>query len=458
MATTSAIGSGAIDVNGIVSQLMTIERRPLDVLQKRESEIQSKLSAFGRIQSALSTLDSALAKLRSATTFNATKATASGDGLTVTSNASAAPGRYSIVVTTLARAQSSASSAFVDATAAIGSGTITIRNAQGGVAGAIQIGGSGEPQTVGALRDAINAADAGVRASLVTDSSGTRLLLTASESGAAKAFSIETAGTPAAELANLTGAPAQSAADAAFTLNGLALASASNKLTGAVEGLTIELKKEQPATPIDITVDRDVDAVKTALDDFVKAYNDAEKLYDDLSKFDANTRTGAILNGDSALRRMHTQLKSMLTESRTAAAGEYTRLSQAGIELLADGSIKLNEDKFRAAATADMAKVARLFTTSSAIADEQGFGVRLHLAVNGFIDPEGALGARQEGLRASIRSLDQQQERWTARLILIERRLRDQYSRLDALVSGNESRSAALANALAGLQANRQST
>jgi len=452
MATTSAIGGGAIDVNSIVSQLMTIERRPLDVLQKRESDIQSKLSAFGRVQGALSTLDSALAKLQSSTTFNATKATASGDGLTVASDASAVPGRYSIVVTSLARAQSSASSAFADSSAAIGSGTITIKDAQGNVAAAIQIGGSGEPQTVAALRDAINAADAGVRASLVTDSSGTRLLLTSSDTGATNAFTVEASGTPAAELANLTAAPAQAAADAALTLNGLALTSASNKLTGVVEGLTIDLKKEQPATPIDITVDRDADAVKAALDDFIKAYNDAEKLYDDLSKYDPNTRTGAILNGDSALRRMHSQLKSLLTASRTAAAGEYTRLSQVGVELQADGSVKLNEDKFRAAAAADPAKVSRLFTTASAIADEQGFGVRMHIAITAFIDPEGTLGSRQEGLRASIRTLDTQQERWNARLALIEQRLRDQYSRLDALLSSNQAQSNALANALAGLQ------
>jgi flagellar hook-associated protein 2 len=413
------------------------------------------LSAFGRVQGALSTLDSALAKLQSTTTFNATKATASGDGLAVTSSASASPGRYSLVVTGLASGQTSASSAFADSSAAIGSGTITIKDAQGNVASAIQIGGSGEPQTVAALRDAINAADAGVRASLVNDSSGTRLVLTSSDTGIANAFSVETSGAPAAELASMTAAPAQAAADATFTVNGLALTSASNKLTSTVEGLTIELRKEQPTTPIDIVVDRDADAVKAALESFVKAYNDAEKLYDDLSKYDPNTRTGAILNGDSALRRMHSQLKSLLTASRTATAGEFTRLSQVGLELQADGSLKLDEDKFRVAAAADMAKVSRLFSSTAATADEQGLGVRLHLAVTAFIDPEGTLGARQESLRASIRRLDTEQERWSARLASIEKRLRDQYSRLDALLAGNQAQSTALANALAGLQSGR---
>lgn len=451
MATTSAVGGGAIDVNGIVSQLMLIERRPLDAIQKRETDIQSKLSAFGRVQAALSTLDAAIAKLRSVTTFNATKATASGDGLAVASYEGALPGRYSITVTSLAKAQSSASTAFADASAPIGSGTLTLKDAQGSVAAAIQFGGAGEPQTVTELRDAINAADAGVRASLVTDSSGTRLLLSASDTGTANAFSVETSGTPAAELANLTAAPAQAAADADFTLNGLVLTSASNKLTGVVQGLTIDLKKEQPGTPIDISVERDTDSVKTALGEFVKAYNDAEKLFDDLSKYDPNTKKGAVLNGDSALWRMQSQLKSIVTASRTAASGEYTRLSQVGVELQADGSLKLNEDKFSAAAAADLSKVTRLFTTDSATAEAQGFGVRLHSVINGFIDPEGTLGARQDGLRASIRSLDSQQERWNARLTLIEQRLRDQYSRLDALLSNAQAQSTALANALAGL-------
>lgn len=449
---SSPIGGGMIDVNGIVTSLMQVERRPLTVLQKRETEIQSKLSAFGRVQGALSSLESALSKLQGLNAFSAMKATSSNDGVAVTAGSSAKPGRYAIVVSTLARAQSSASTAFADATASVGTGTFTIKDAQGAVAATIAIGGTGEPQTVAQLRDAINDAEAGVSAVLVNDAGGTRLVLTASESGTENAFTVETSGTPAAQLAGLTGAPSQPAANASFSLNGLPLTSSTNKLTDVVEGLTITLAKAQPSTTVDVTVEKDIDAAKSSVDDFIKAYNEAEKLFDDLMKYDANTRTGAVLNGDFALRQIQVKLRSILGASRTAAVGEYKRLSEVGIEVTSDGGLKLAEGKFRDAMTADAAKVTRLFTTTSTAEAEQGFGVRLRAAVKGFLDAEGALGARQEGLRASIRSIDQQQARLEARMTLIEERLRREYSRLDALVSNNQSQSAALANALNGLQ------
>jgi flagellar hook-associated protein 2 len=451
MAATGAIGGGAIDVNGIVSQLMKIERRPLDALEKRENDIRSRLSAFGRVQGALAALESALSRLQAAGAFDAARVGASGDGVAATAAAGAAPGRYEITVTALARAQSSASGAFAGASSSIGSGTFTIRDAQGATVAAIAMGGAGEPQTVSELRDAINAAGAGVRASLLTDGSGTRLLLTAAETGLANAFTVETTGAPASSLAALTGAPAQAAADAEFSLNGLALSSASNRLPGLIEGLTIELKRAQPGVPVEVTVERDIDSARAAVADFVKAYNDARRLLDDLTKYDPAARSAAVLNGESVLRQVQSQLRSALSGSRSAAAGEYTRLSEVGVEFQADGSLKLDDSRFRAAAAAGLDKVARLFAASSSSPDERGFAVRLKAVVKSFVDADGALSGRQEGLRASIRTLDAQQERWEARLALIEKRLRDQYSRLDALVAINQSRSNALANALAAL-------
>ena len=451
MSATGVIGGGAIDVNGIVTQLMKIERRPLEALERRENDIRSRLSAFGRVQGALSALEAAVTRLQAAGAFSGTKVSVAGDGIAATAAAGAAPGRYDVVVSTLARAQSSVSGAFADAAASVGSGTFTIKDAQGATVAAIAIGGAGEPQTVGELRDAINAAGVGVRAALVTDTAGTRLLLTSAETGLANAFTVETSGAPAAQLADLAGPPVQTAADAAFSVNGLALSSSSNRLTGVIEGLTIDLKRAQPGIPVEIVVERDAEAAQAAVADFVKAYNDAKKLLDDLTKFDPVARTAAVLNGESVLRQVQSQLRAVLSGSRVVAGGEFTRLSEVGVEFQADGSLKLDENRFRSAASGGLGKVARLFTTTSALPEEQGFAVRLKATVKAFVDADGTLSSRQEGLRASIRSLDVQQERWQARLDLIEKRLREQYSRLDALVATNQSRSNALANALAAL-------
>ena len=58
MLSAAGIGSG-LDVNGIVSELMVLERRPLKILQSRQRVIEVEISAHGRLKSAISTLQEA---------------------------------------------------------------------------------------------------------------------------------------------------------------------------------------------------------------------------------------------------------------------------------------------------------------------------------------------------------------------------------------------------------------
>lgn len=451
---TSPIGGGAIDVATIVSQLMQLERRPLVALQKRENEIQARLTALGRVQGALSSLQTALDKLRQPAAFFATRATVAGEGATAVSSSSAAVGRYSVSVTQLARAQSAASAPVASASTDLGAGTVRILGADGVTELASLAIGDGGPGTLAELRDEINAANIGVRASLVNDAGQVRLVLNAKETGASNAFTVEVG----AGLTGLSFATVQSAQDAQFSVNGLALTSPSNTVGDVIEGVTLTLTKAPPAgsppgTTVDAEVAVDVDPaqVRATVEEFVKAYNDVRKLVADLTRFDPNTRTAAVLNGEGALRRIDAQLQAMVAGAIGAAAGDYVRLSEVGVEAQRDGGLKLDAAKFDNALTADPARVARLFTTVSAVESEQGFAVRLRALVRSFIDPQGALDARQEGLRSSIRALDAQQERLEARLALVQARLTREYSKLDALVSSRQSQSVALANALAGL-------
>lgn len=451
---TSGISGGMIDVNTLVSQLMQIERQPLNRLQSRGTQFQSRLSALGRVASALSSLDNALTALSRASTFAAGKATVSGEGAAATAAGTPASGTYAVSVTQLARGQSTASARVATADTDIGSGTVTIRNADGSeVLGTFEVGDSG-PGTLAELRDEINAANIGVRATLVGDGGQVRLVLNSKTTGEAAAFTVEVG----AELSALGFATQQTAQDAAFSVNGLPLTAASNVVTDAIEGVTLTLTKAPPAgSPPGTTVDgqvivaTDADKIAAAVKDFVKAYNDVEKLIADLTKYDPNTKTAAILNGESTLRRIQADLRAVQRSAMSAADGELKRLSEAGITVSADGSLKLDEAKLADLANADPSRLARLFTTTSAIEGEQGFAVRLLAKVKTFVGPDSQIDARQEGLRASIKSLDQQQERLEARLTMIEQRLRRQYSQLDALLTTNQSQSNALANALSGL-------
>lgn len=451
---TSGISGGAIDVGALVSQLMTIERKPLVQLQQRETQIQSRLTALGRVKSALDALKTAADALRQPGTFNAAKATASGDGATAAVSGTPQLGSYAVSVTRLARGQSNASAAFASATADVGSGTLTLRSADGAtVLATINVGDSGTG-TLTEIRDEINAANIGVRASLVNDGGQTRLVLNSKQTGAANGFQIEVS----AGLSALAFTQNQAAQDAQFSINGLTLTSSSNTVKDAVEGLTLTLAKAPPAgstpgTTVDaeITVAQDADAVKKSVDDFVKAYNEVEKLIAELTRYDPNTKTAAVLNGESLLRQVQNGVRSIVRATMSAAPGDYTRLSEVGLEIQRDGTLKLNEKKFGDVLAADSAKVTRLFAATSTVEAEQGFAVRLRARIDAIAGVDGSLKAREDGLRASIRTLDQQQERLEARLSMIEKRLIAQYSKLDALLSTRQNQSNALANALAGL-------
>jgi len=452
---TSAIGGGAIDVATLVSQLMSIERRPLEKLQQREATIQSKLSAYGRLQSAFDGLETAATKLASTSLFGLTTAKATGEAATATGNGSGVPGRYAVSVTALARVQSSAAQG-IDAATVFAAGTLEI--VQNGTTTSIPVGGAGQPTTLAGLRDAINAQTSlGVRASLVTDGALTRLVLNSRTTGAANAFTV----TPTGSLTQLTFTQLQAAQDAAYSVNGLALTSATNEITGVIEGATLSLAKAPPpgaapGTTVDaeVVVDQDGAGVRAGVEAFVKAYNDVQKLIADLSKYDPATKTAAVLNSETLLRQLQSGLRGIVGSAMTPASGtDFKRLSEVGVEAQVDGSLSLNATKFDAALKADAGKVARLFTASTGTGTQLGFAQRLMAQVKLVSDPNSALDQRQSALRDAIKRLDSQQEQVEARLALTQARLTRQYSALDALVSTRQQQSAALANALAGLPA-----
>lgn len=451
MLSTVGIGGGSIDVASLVSQLMEVERQPLKRLQTRETEVQSRLSAYGRVQSALGTLQSALDALSRRASFNPAKTTVTGDAVTATAAGTAPAGNYSVAVSQLARAQSTVSAQVATATTAIGSGNITLRDSGGAVLTTLAIGAGGG--TLAEIRDSINAAGVGVRASLVGDGGQVRLVLNSTATGSAGAFSVEADGA----LTALAFTTPQAASDASYSVNGLPLTSSSNVITDAIEGVTLQLAKAPPAgSPLGstveavVTVGTDVDAVVKSVQAFVTAYNDADKLITSLTKYDPTTRTGAVLNGESTLRQAQAQLRGMLRSSISGTATDLARLSDSGVTVQTDGSLKLDETVLRNAAAAPN-KLARLFANDSAVAEEDGLGLRMVATVRLILDPQGVIDSRQSGLRASIRALDVQQERMEARLSQVELRLRKQYSALDALLTSRQSQSNALANALAGL-------
>ena len=191
MAKITAMG-GSLDVNSIVSQLMSVEREPVTKLQKQQAGINTKLSAWGTVKSALSALQTAADKLVRQETWQATTATSSNeDQIQVTGGATkgGAMGNHSVLVKQLAQSQAVATRSFASADTVVGGGKLSVQ------LGSVDENGNGftadgerkalditipENATVKDIRDAINRSNAGISASLITDGNGVRLQLTGS--------------------------------------------------------------------------------------------------------------------------------------------------------------------------------------------------------------------------------------------------------------------------------------
>jgi flagellar hook-associated protein 2 len=486
---TSAVGGSALDVNSIVSQLMTLEKRPLTVLTQRETQVTARITALSRVQGGVSALQNASASLAKTTTFSAVRASSSGDGVmaAVTDSTTAATGTYQVKVNSLASSHALASQVFAAADQ-IGVGTLTLQfgsvngsnftPAAGSSATPISITSSNN--TLAGIRDAINAAKVGVTASVVTDNAGSRLSLMANDTGLANTIRVAVNdGSDGSNTNNLglsrlsfdptitlppgdlTGSGRQmlvtrAAANATYEVNGLALTSSSNKVSTAVAGVTLDLRKASADVINTITVERDTLSIRMAVDSFIKAYNDVDKVIRDVTAYDPANRKGAVLNGDSAVRSVQSQLRTLLGTQMSAAGGDYATLSSVGVEIGKDGSLSLNASRFEAA-LADPAKMSRLFTTTSdASESSRGFGVRFEALGKLIAGPDGLLPARTSSQQSQIDTIAKQKIRLNDRLDQIEKRLRIQYAGLDAQLSRMQGTSSSLANALGQLPGNNR--
>lgn len=446
MATIS--GTSNLDVAGIVSQLMQIERRPMQSIERTLSGIQTQLSAWGKMQSALSTFQDAARALARNETWKAASATSSDESyVQAAARSGAITGSYSIEVLSAASRQTLATAAYESADAVLGGGTLRIQLGTANAEGTGFTPDAERPEksitipadaTLAQVRDAINAADAGITASLVADGTGQRLMLRSAATGAAQAFSVAVdGGSP--ELSALAYDPAtdsgmqrtQTATDASVKVNGLTVAAAGNHLEGVIENVTLDLKRATTA-PVEIGVESDSKALRESIDAFVKAYNELNKLIADQTRYDPATKTAGPLQGNQTAVRVQQQMREILRT--TIGDGSFNSLNAIGLELQRDGSLAVKESKMTAA-LASPDQLQAFFAAAGATPEEGGLAHRLVQRIGELLDPEGTVPGATESLKARQRSAEQQQERLEARLTEIQKRLLRQYTALDANLS-----------------------
>lgn len=373
--TSPGLGSN-LDINSIVSQLMTVERQPVTALNKKEASYQAKLTAYGSIQSAISTFQSAVSGLNNVERFKAMQSSLSDTTVaTAIPTSSAVSGSYSIDVTALAQAQKLSSAGFAATTDVVGTGDLYF---QVGSGSSNKVAITAANNTLSGIRDAVNAAGIGVSASIINDGtgSGNKLVFTSNVSGTANALKItvqndgdsdnvDTGGLsglaydPAAGVGsgkNLTESVA--AADATLTIDGIAMTKSTNSISDAIQGITLNLAKIGTTK---LTVAKDMSTVSTAVQAFVTAYNSVAKSIKDLNSYDSSTKKGGVLLGDSTALSIQTKLRGIASSALTGTGGAYNTLSQIGVAFQKDGTLALDSAKLQNAMNSNFGDIAGLF-------------------------------------------------------------------------------------------------
>ncbi len=444
MATTVGNGSGVIqslgigsglDIQSLVSQLVAAEGAPqVAQLTRKSAAVATQLSAMGSLKGALSAFQSVVTPLKDTSKFQVLTATSADNAVfTASAGQSAVSGSYGIQVTQLATAQQLVSKEYTSGAATVfDTGTLTLT--RGTSTTTLDISSSNN--TLAGIRDAINASSStsGVQATIITSGTSARLALTSTATGAANTITVASSGGGLAQL-EYTGAVTanwtvnQQAQDASLNIAGVTISSASNTVTGAIDGVTLNLVSAKPGVTNNLSIATDQNTVIANVRKFVNGYNAMRKSLDSLSYYDAASRQAGPLLGDPLMGGISDQMRRLSLNQVSGLSGVYTSLAAIGVTSDTSGQMSIDQTKLTAALTADSSAVARLFGSTNGIA------TRLDSVLTAQLSRSGGIAARDSSLAVDQKNIAARQVTHEERMAIIQQRYLTQFTALDTLMS-----------------------
>ena len=429
-----------IDTDSMVSKLVSAARAPQDVMKTHVKEQESIKNAYASLATKLNDLQTALEKIDTAEELRATTASSSdSSSVGVTATGSAIAGRYTVTVSALAERATEISSAFADktSTGVVAEGTLTVT--YGGTATNLTI-----DSTNSSLEDVaslINKSVAGVSAYIMDTGDATnpyRLVVTGDDTGSANTVAIDTTGlTGTGTVPTFT--ETSTAADAALTVNGVAVTSASNEVDGVVSGITFSLEDLTTSAAV-VTVSTDTTTTVANVSAFVDAYNTVRSYMNSHRAYNTDAGIKGEFVGESTVVSLMQSLQATVGD-KYATGSVYKTLASIGIATQQDGTLELDEDALTAALEDAPDDVTNLFET-----DAGGFGDDLKTLIDRYASSDsvaldatgkilqtgGILTNRQDAIGNSIDSLNKDIDDFDTRMDAYEARLKKQFSAMES--------------------------
>lgn len=447
MANISSIGVGSgLDLSTLLDGFRTSEESVLSTITQRKSTENARLSAYGQLSSAVEKLQTAAKAFEGDTTFGQYTASQTGESFSASASSSAVAGSYRIKVESLASTQTLIANGVADKAAANGTGGVVKFTLKNGEVKTLDLTGKGT--SLEEIAKAINAdKELGLSASIMNDGSDDtpyRLMISTTATGTQASISeITVEGNDGAlgTLLNKASMTEQAASDAIVKVNGIEVTQATNKLEDVIQGVTLNVSKVDTEAQT-LTVTRNDDKTKSAINEFINAYNNVQKFIKSSTAYTEGAG-GSILNGDNTARTVQTRLSGIMS-FQSSNGGAFKTLSDLGIRTQADGTIKLDDAKFSKALAENRDDIAKLFQDKT-----NGIATYTQDITKGLINStSGIVTTASNGAKTRIEDLDSQYERKQAQIEATMERYRAQFTALDSLVAKMNGTSAYLSQQL----------
>jgi len=411
-----------LDVTSVVDQIVASESTLETTWKQQKTSLQQQASILNTLQSNLDTFSSSVNSLKDPLgALSALQVTSSQPSvLTAAAQNGADSGTHVVTVNNLATTSSAYTDAVASGSATLQTGTFTLE--VGGNASVVVIDASNN--TLDNLAAYLNAQSLGVSASVINDANGARLALVSKTAGAPGDIAITS------NTSGLVFHKAVNGVNASLTVDGVPISSASNTVSGAIAGVTLNLASAAPNTEAVLTITADSDKASQAVRKFVDGYNAIIGSLNSQFAVNAVSGTQGILAGNAALRTLQTSLLSNITYAISGNNG-LVNLASLGVEMANDGTLSIDDTKFNAALGNQFTDLKNFFQSAGGTGFAQVFSnqlARIGSSVDGII----ATGLDENS--AVQRMLTDSITQFEDRMAVRRRQLITEYSRIDTML------------------------
>ena len=456
MATISNLGVGMPGLSDLYDKLQAAEETKLTAIAKQKTTYDAQITGYGKLQSALTNLQTAAAKLAKTDTWNSTSISSTNTAFSAISTSGANVGDVTVHVSKIAKGQVltttpgtiDSNTKQLGGTTGTNSRTITIT----------QAGADSKPLTVtladgdtslNGIAKAINAANGSVSASVVkADDGDYRLMLTSKTTGTDSDMTVTVTGDDTLKGIIGSGALTEQvkSQNAVVNVNGIQIVRQTNTVTDAIPGVTLTLKAQSTADET-LTVTRSTDDNKKAITEWVTAYNSLQSTIASLTKYEppavgatAQSSNNGVLMGDSTIRGVQSDLRALLTNVQS---GSYAIMAQLGITQDpvkgadgAVGNLKIDDKKLTKILTDDPAGVQAYFVGDG---KTTGFATQMNNKLTDMLSTsvgkEGVIQNAKDGINATLKSIGKRYDAMELTIEATMARYKKQFNDLDKLVT-----------------------